>query len=541
MNDRLRALCDLSIASARRGAGRHEYDGEIQDLSPDGVRAGLAALGPGTGAEIETGTRTPAAGTAPAKATATTMALDAAAPLAGHRTAALDDPHDEAHLAAFEDHARVVYGELELHRRDPRIHIENLELAVYDKEYAPAEERAEARARHLASWPDAVDMAVATLDRVPAPVARALLPSARGHAAAIRPEDGEDGRRGLAALGRFVGHLENAARDGDPDPALGGAALSRLMGSSEAMAVDLGALAERADAERNRLRELLVEACRAYDPERGPADLLPELLADHPGADGIVAEARASTAEVIGFCRARRLVPYLDGVCEVGSAPASMRWSVALMSWNAPGEAEAPSWYFVSPPERDWPADETEEWLTLFSRTTLPAITAHEVAPGHFAHARALRRVASDVRRVLFSSAFAEGWAHYAEELMVEEGFRAGDPRYTIGMCLEALVRVTRLASAIGLHTGAMDVAESTRRFMADAHLARAGAVGEARRGTFDANYGCYTWGKLAIYDLRERARKEWRAGFTPERFHRALLDLGSPPLGLIETAIERG
>ncbi|UGQ14194.1 DUF885 domain-containing protein [Yinghuangia sp. ASG 101] len=507
MDARLRALCDLSVAHARGGAGRHEYDGRVQDLSPDGVRAGLAALGGGT---APTG-------------------------------APLDDPHDEAHLAAFEDHARVVLGELELHRRDPRMHINNLELSVYDKEYAPAGERAEARARHLASWPDAVDMAVAALDRVPAPVARALLPSARGHAAAVRPEDGESGRRGLAALARFVAHLEAASRDGDPDPALGGPALSRLMGSSEAMEVDLGALAERADAERNRLRELMAQACRAYDPDRGPADLLPELLADHADADGVVAEARASTAEVVGFCRERRLAPYLDGVCEVGPAPASMRWAVAMMSWNAPGEVDAPSWYFVTPPEPDWPADEAEEWLTLFSRTTLPAITAHEVAPGHFAHARALRRVSSDVRRVLYSSAFAEGWAHYAEELLVEEGFRADDPRYTIGMCLEALVRVTRLASAIGLHTGTMDVAESTRRFMADAHLARAGAVGEARRGTFDATYGCYTWGKLAIYDLRERARKTWNEDFSLERFHRALLDLGSPPLGLIDAAIERG
>ncbi|HSA52516.1 MAG TPA: DUF885 family protein [Yinghuangia sp.] len=503
MDARLRALCDLSVARAREGAGLHEYDGRIQDLSPDGVRAGLAALGTGS--------------------------------------APLRDPHDEAHLAVFEEHARIVYGDLELHRRDPRMHINNLELAFYDKHYAPAEERAEARARHLAQWPDAVDMALASLDRVPAPVADALLPAARGHAAAVRPEDGENGTRGLAALARLVAHLEAAARDGDPDPALGGPALTRLMGSSEATAVDLGTLAERADAERNRLREMLADACEAYDASRGVAEIVPELLADHPGPEGIVAEAQALTAEVIAFSREKRLAPYLDGVCEVGPAPESMRWSVAMMSWNAPGEAEAPSWYFVTPPEPDWPTDEAEEWLTLFSRTTLPAITAHEVAPGHFAHGRALRRASSDVRRVLHSSTFCEGWAHYTEELLVEEGFRADDPRYAIGVCLEALVRVTRLASAIGLHTGTMDVAESTRRFMADAHLARAGAAGEARRGTFDPNYGCYTWGKLALLDLRDMARKEWGDGFTPERFHTALLDLGSPPLGLIGTAIERG
>ncbi|MDI2129371.1 DUF885 family protein [Yinghuangia seranimata] len=505
MDARLRALCELSLAEAREMAGLHEYDGRVQDLSPDGVRAGLSGLGGGAGA------------------------------------APLEDPHDEAHLAAFEEHARVYYGELELHRRDPRVHLNNLELAFYDKAYAPAEERAEARARHLAQWPEVVDMAVASLDQVSAPVADALLGAARGQRAAVRPEDGEAGERALAAVERLVAHLERAAEHGDPSSALGAPALARLIGSGDAVEVDLGRLAEQADAERDRLTAMLTDACRAYDPSRRPSEIVPELLADHPDADGVLAEARAQTAEVIAFSREKRLAPYLDGVCEVGPAPESMRWAMAMMSWNAPYEDEAPSWYFVTPPDPSWPADEQEEWLTIFSATTLPAVTVHEVAPGHFAHGRALRRAATPVRRVLQSSAFAEGWAHYIEEVCIEEGFREHDPRFRIGVALEALVRVTRLASAIGLHTGAMDVEESTRRFMADAHLARAGAASEARRGTFDANYGCYTWGKLALLDLREEARTAWGDGFSLERFHTALLDLGSPPLGLVRTAVERG
>ena len=82
----------------------------------------------------------------------------------------------------------------------------------------------------------------------------------------------------------------------------------------------------------------------------------------------------------------------------------------------------------------------------MFSHTTLPGITAHEVAPGHFSHGRALRHVTSEVRRTLQFSAFAEGWAHYGEELCVDEGFGADDPRIPVGVWLEALIRVTRLA-----------------------------------------------------------------------------------------------
>jgi uncharacterized protein (DUF885 family) len=177
----------------------------------------------------------------------------------------------------------------------------------------------------------------------------------------------------------------------------------------------------------------------------------------------------------------------------------------------------------------------------VFSRTTLPAITVHEVAPGHFSHGRALRHAPTPARRMLMSSAFIEGWAHYVEEVAVEEGFRAGDPRFAIGMAIEALVRVTRMACAIGLHTGRMTVEEAAERFRADAFLRGPAALSEAHRGTFDPTYGRYTWGKLALRDLREQAREAWGADFSLSRFHRAVLDLGSPPLGLLGTALDRG
>jgi uncharacterized protein (DUF885 family) len=234
-------------------------------------------------------------------------------------------------------------------------------------------------------------------------------------------------------------------------------------------------------------------------------------------------------------------VPYDDGECRVGPAPESRRWAMAMMSPAAPGEPDGPSWYHITPPEESWPEQDKEEWLEVFSATTLPGITVHEVAPGHFSHGRAIRRAPTQVRRTLHSAAFVEGWAHYAEELCVEEGFCGDDPRFAIGVWLEALVRVTRLACAIGVHTAGMTVADGARRFEADTHLAGAAAISEARRATFDPTYGRYTWGKLEIMDLRERARKEWGAGFSLHRFHSAMLSLGSPPLGLLGTAVERG
>jgi uncharacterized protein DUF885 len=490
MDSRLRALCDLSVPLVREYVGRHEYDGVLQDLSIDGVKAALSRLGGPTN----------------------------------------PDPHDEAQLRAFEESARVIYGELELHRSNPLFHIANLDLACYEREYAPAADRAKARAAHVAQWPDAIAAAVSTLDRVPAPIAAATVGAARGLASALR----DDERAAADAHQRLVSHLAKQAHSGPRETALGGPALARLLGSAEALDVDLTELSKRADAERDRLRAMLAQACERVAPGESVADVVARLLADHPDASGVLDAARTLTAEVIEWTEQNDLAPFHDGECRVGPAPESRQWSMAMMSWAAPGEAPGPSWYHVTPPSPDWPREEQEEWLQVFSATTLPAITVHEVAPGHYSHGVAMRHVENPVRRTLFSEAFIEGWAHYTEEMAVEQGFHGDDPRFALGVALEALVRVTRLACSIGLHTATMTVQDATRRFEADAFLAGPAAQSEAQRGTFDPTYGRYTWGKLAIRELREKAEQQWGTEFSLPRFHRELLALGSPPLGLI-------
>jgi len=501
MNARLHAVIDLSVAQAREGTGRHEFDGQIQDLSPAGVDSALARLG--------------------------------GPPLA--------DPHDEAHLLAFENSARVNFGALQMHRRNPLIHLENLELACYDRAYAPDAERDAARSRHLAQWPDAVDMAIESLDRVPAPVAQALLPAVTGLADGLPPADpGVDAA--VAAHRRLVEHLRGLAANGTPDTALGRAALEELMGAEEAVAsVELTSLAERAMRERDRLHAMMAEGCRQLVPRAPVEQTVAALLADHPSATDVVATAAGASDETIAFCRQREFLTHLDGECRVGVAPPSRRWATAMLSWSGPYEPDGPSHYDITPPDPSWPESEQAEWLTMFSETALAAVTAHEVAPGHFAHGRAMRHAAGDVRRSLIGAGFAEGWAHYGEELMLEEGFRSDDPRFQVGVALEALVRLTRLSCAIGLHTGAMDVGDATAAFVNDAFMPEATARAEAGRGTFDPTYGVYTWGKWMILDARDDARRRWGTDFTLRRFHDALMQLGSPPLGLMGEAVRSG
>jgi hypothetical protein len=491
---RVRAAVELDLSRAREDVGLHEYDGVQQDLSPDGVAAALARVGTG--------------------------------PLPA-------DPFDAAVLTVYEDGLRAWYGEAQVHRTDPRTHVGAMDLACYDREYAPPEERRQARERHLHSWPAAVENAVAALDSVPAPVAVATLPSVRGLAAGV------DDPQALAAVQRLTSHVELAAREGNPSAALGPDRFLRLLGAGEGAMFSLAALTDVAERETVRLRTILTEAVHRHAPGARPADVVPVLMRDHPVTTAdVIAAASGLIDEVTAFAIERDLIGDPGGVCQVGPAPASRSFAQAMMSWSAPFEADAPSWYYIVPPDPAWSADEIEEWLSVFSQASLPAITVHEVTPGHYAHGRALRAVVGDVRRSLASPAFIEGWAHYSEELYAEELFRAGDPLYVIGMCVEALLRVTRLACSIGLHTGGMTVADAAARFEAVAFLRGTAAVGEARRGTYDPTYGRYTLGKLEIRRVREQTRQAWGAGYTHRRFHDALLALGMPPTGLLERAL---
>ena len=486
----------------RESAGRHEFDGVLQDLSPAGVAALLASLGRGP--------REP-------------------------------DAHDEAQLSAVEAGARTAFSVVETHRWNPFVHLANLDLACYDREYAPADERRAAKAAHIAGWPDAVDGAVESLDSVPAPVAKALLPAVRGLGESLTSGDADSATldRGRASLSRLLAHLQDAAATGPRDVSLGPQRLARMLGDPEAMTVDLGRLEEIADAERSRLTERLVDDCYRLRPEVSPCEVVRELLKDHPDDEGIYAEARRLIQELSAFTTEHNLLPELGGSCLVGPAPPSRRYAVAMMSWTGPYEAEAAAWCHVNPPDPSWDEETKDRWRSLFSATTLPAVTAHEVTPGHFAHGRMIRLTArGDIRRSLASLAFVEGWAHYAEQMMLEHGFGNGDPKLHIAQLQGALVRDARYIAGISMHTQKMTMDQATELFEKQAYMPHGPALREAMRGTSDPTYLVYTLGKLEILKLRDDYKRHQGDKFRLEEFHTLFLEQGYPAIRLIRETL---
>jgi len=497
---RVRAVAETHLAFVREYSGLHEYDGQVQDLSPAGVRASLRRLG----------------------------------------GEPLEDPLDEATVSAAEQAATVRLGELEFYRSDPLLHIEAMDLASYDRDYADEATRAGARRRHLERWPDAVDAAIESLDRVPRAVAAVTARMAGGLALAVQPADGARGDRALAALDRLVTHLTGlAGADAEEvSGVLGAGPLARLLGCGDGLDVDLGQLISQAAADKQRITAMLADACAQLAPGEPLRTAVPRLLSRHGTFDEVVSGAQQVVTEAKRFITQRGLVPFPEGECIVAATPPARRWAMARISWSAPWERPAPAWFHITPPDSSWDAKAQDAWLARFGDTTLPVMTVHETFPGHASNAIAMRHVTSPARRTLWSELFFEGWAHYCEELCLEEGFRAGDPLFQAGVAVEALVRLTRLENAVAIHTGAASVDDGARLFTEQAFIDGPAAQAEARRGLFEPTYVRYAFGKTLVRDLRERARRSWGPAFSVPRFNSELLALGSPPLGAVAGAL---
>lgn len=266
-----------------------------------------------------------------------------------------------------------------------------------------------------------------------------------------------------------------------------------------------------------------------------PAEAWQTLKNDHPKPGELVAEVSGQLDEMRTFLEQRGLVTIPEGDrLAVGATPDFYRWTFASLWAPGPFETRASvAHYYITDAHPSWPADRQREHMRDCSRALLWAISAHEAYPGHFLHFLHLRGIASPARKSLMfaSSAMVEGWAHYAEQLMVEEGFGRDNPAIRLGQLAEALVRLCRLIVGIRLHTGDLSVEQGVRMFRERAFLEESSARREAERGTFDPGYVVYALGKLMILKLREDAKAASRA-FSLKSFHDQLLGGGVLPLG---------
>ena len=216
--------------------------------------------------------------------------------------------------------------------------------------------------------------------------------------------------------------------------------------------------------------------------------------------------------------------------------------STTFASMDAPGPLEAhatQAYYNVTPVEPNWSATRKEQHLEFFNDYAFPLISAHEVMPGHYVNfALDAHEKLSLIRRLLPSPSFAEGWAHYDEQMMVDEGWGDGDPKVRLAQLLLALQRECRYLVGLREHTQNMSVEAATTFFETNAFMGEEPARREALRGTNDPLYGYYTLGKLELLKLRDDFRKAAGSHYSLQNFHDAFLAHGDPPIAIVRKIV---
>jgi uncharacterized protein (DUF885 family) len=277
------------------------------------------------------------------------------------------------------------------------------------------------------------------------------------------------------------------------------------------------------------------------DSQRTPQQILEELEKDHPAAGQLLDSFRGVLSGLRGFIESHNIVTIPSPVLPiVEETPPFMR-ALTTASMDTPGpyeEVAKEAFFNVTLPEASWPKSQVDEYLAGFNRGTIISTAVHEAFPGHYVQFLWLGRIPTRVRKLMGCGSNAEGWAHYTEQMMLDEGYGNGDPKLRLGQLQDALLRNARYVVGIRMHTGNMTVAEATEFFVNEGHQVRPVAEKEAKRGTSDPTYLVYTLGKLQILKLREDYKRMKGPRFTLKAFHDAFLEQGTPPVKIVRRAL---
>ena len=445
--------------------------------------------------------------------------------------------------------------------RNPMVYIYSCDVSPYVKRnYAPLPARLKAITAHLSHVPAVLSQARANLELpMPRTFAQTSLDIVLGTLGFLRDElppqlaSVEEAvlmSRFSGAQGRAIAALEALATwlRGEVLPkaneqyAIGADAYRKMLQVGEAVELSLEKLLAFAEADLARNTAEFKVVAHKIAPDQSPAEVMRDMAHHHPSAHELIPTVQKVMENLRAFIIERGLVSIpADLRPMIAETPGFLRWAFAMM--DTPGafdKVATEAFYYITPPEKDWPEAKVEEWLTAFNYSMLESTSAHEGWPGHYLHWLHFRNSPTPITKALEAYTFSEGWAHYVEQIMVEEGYRESEPHFHLAQLAEALPRDVRVICAIGLHTQGMSVDEATRRFMNDAYMEELPARKEAERGTFDPGYLAYTLGKLMVLKLRRDYTSEQSNAFSLKRFHDTFLSFGAPPIPLVRKMMLR-
>jgi uncharacterized protein (DUF885 family) len=323
--------------------------------------------------------------------------------------------------------------------------------------------------------------------------------------------------------------------------AVGADTYRKALAADEMIDLPLDQLLAIAEKDREANEAAFQETAKKVDPAKTADAVLASLQADHPAPTALLETTQNTLDSLRQFIIDHHIVTIpTSEPARVKETPPFMR-STTSASMDTPGPFETATlrgFYNMTLPDPRWKPAQQADFMRQWYRAAIANVSVHEVYPGHYLQFLYAKQFPSDVRKVYGAATNSEGWAHYCEQMMLDEGFHAGDPRYRLAQLQDALLRDVRFIAGIKLHTQGMTVEQATKLFETAGHQPHPVAVSEAKRGTADALYGYYTMGKLMILKLRDDYQAKEGQGYSLQAFHDAFIKLGPLPLPLIRRAM---
>ena len=355
----------------------------------------------------------------------------------------------------------------------------------------------------------------------------------------------------IVELNNYLGWLKTELLPkSNGDFRIGADTFSKKLQFDEMVDLPLDKLLEIAWTDLKKNQAHFNQVAKELEPDKDPRAVLEELGENHPAPDHLLDAFRATFDGLVSFIRAHHIVTIPSDVRPIlEETPPFMRATTfASMDTPGPFEAHATEAYFnVTLPDKSMTPAQVEGYMHSFNVGTVISTAVHEAYPGHYIQFLWVPNAPSRVRKLLGANTNVEGWAHYTEQMMLDEGYGqpgagAKDEREArflrLGQLQDALLRNARFVVGIEMHTGKMSFEEAVEFFQKEGCQSKESALVETKRGTADPTYLYYTLGKLEIMKLREDLKKKQGAAFSLEEFHNSFLRQGFPPVRIVREAL---
>jgi len=340
-------------------------------------------------------------------------------------------------------------------------------------------------------------------------------------------------------ISAYAAYLDREALSTTGDFAIGAVNVARRYRAEELIDTPLDVMERIGERELSRLQTEFRAAAEKLAPGRDPQETWRTVRRQHPKAGQVVAATQKIVDSLAAFVSAHGIATLPRGERVVVMRALPFDLGFASMHASPPLEKKPlRSIFYISDARPELKPAEQEAWLGRFNYPSLANTAAHEAIPGHWLHSTYMRRTPGKIRRIWIGlnpfpqpSSGQDGWAHYAEQMVLDEGFSKSDPRQRLAQLSDALTRVCRLLSGIRLHTKTWTLADAQQCFEQQAYVATPAAQREAERGTYDPTYGGYFLGKMGILKLRADYAAKQGASFRLREFHERMMTDGIAPI----------